>query len=217
MPVKPANEDTKTIILEILENFFPVDEHWNEPSVNKLYTEACSKFGLNHLPPESFGAKLNENPAVLMRNKEQFLLLEPTADKKILPFVTIDSSDDWVHFRIYVFLTGFDDNSEIWGVLFRYETDEGDGTPGDDVGKHDFCHAQICRALRKGGRQLTSCWVPDSDPAIPLDADNQIGLVLCMLTSIYGGRCMSRRSYPNGKKVWEHMKDIRAFRTLQTT
>ena len=85
----------------------------------------------------------------------------------------------------------------------------------DGSGKHDFCHAQLCRKINRQGKEVTPFWMLESDPAIPLDAENQIGLVLCMLTSIYGRQCVLRKFDGTAGKVWEEMKNIRALRLNQ--
>ena len=210
MRIKSAEPNTKQTIRQILEKFLPVHDHWSKPRFTEIFSAACDEFDLGCLEPADFGLKLTEHSDIAMRDKDHYVVLEPPEHQQFLPFVTLDSSDNWIHFRVYVLLAGLDENSKVQGVAFRYETDEGDGR-----GKHDYCHAQMCRSIRRGGRAVSPFWMLESDPAIPMEADNQIGLVLCMLTSIYGRQRVLGKFDRTDGQVWEQMKNIRALRPNQ--
>ena len=209
MPVQPAGDGVKATIRRILERFLSTDEHWHGPQFGPLFSAACDRFRLNCLESKAFDARLTEHPFLELRDKDHYFVLEPPEDERFLPFVTLHGNADWAPFRVYVLLASFDKDSEIQGVAFRYETDEGDGN-----GKHDFCHAQICRSIKPGGNVVTPFWMLESDPAMPLDADNQMGLVLCMLTSIYGRRNVLKKFDRTDGEVWEQMRTIRALRRI---
>ena len=210
MRIQSASPETKQTIRGILERFQPVHDHWSKPYFTEIYSAACNEFNLGCLQPTDFGSKLTEHQDVSMRDKDHYIVLEPPEHQQFLPFVTLDSADNWVNFRVYVLLAGLDENCKIQGVAFRYETDEGDGD-----GKHDYCHAQMCRSIRRGGRAVSPFWMLESDPAIPMEADNQIRLVLCMLTSIYGRQCLLDKFDPTDRSIWDHMRAIRALRPNQ--
>ena len=102
----------------------------------------------SHVNGQALHALLNGKSDVVMRDQRRFLFLEPIKDKTILPIVTLQSSDDWIHFRIYVLLTLLDDCFNLRAVAVRFETDEGDQELGGELGSHDFCHAQLCRSIK---------------------------------------------------------------------
>lgn len=211
MSVMAANEETRSTIRGILERFLSVSDHWVDARFGKLYSEACDLFQLNCQPPENFGFRFTESQNLSLRDKDHYYVLEPPENKRFLPFITLHSTADWVNFSAYVLLAAFDAQSEVMGLAFRYETDEGDGG-----GKHDFYHAQVCRSIRRDGPEVTPFLALDSDPALPLEADNQIRLVLCMLTSIYGRQYILEKFDRTDKDVWEQMRGMRALRRIQT-
>ena len=144
-----------------------------------------------------------------------YLDFEPTEDKRILPLVTMQSSQGWLHLSIYTLLTMLDDHDVLRSLAVRFETSEGD--PDDNLGKHDFLHAQLCNYIyNSDGRIIakakTPDWLPTSQPSFPLDADNQVGLVLCMLTSLYGGaHVLNKFSAAGDNKLREHLGRVRAL------
>lgn len=207
MPIKPANKATRNAISDILSRFLKDYNRQSDPwaeLLNKVY----ERYRFGDLDSSRLRSMLNKEDDVVMNTQNLFLHLEPTK-KGILPFVTLQSSDNWIHFRIYALLTILEDcNLQSLGI--RFETDEGDveGSPGS----HDFCHAQLCNNINKHVGGLSSSWVPESQPSIPLDADNQISLVLCMLTSLYGGAHVLKKLNPNGDRcLKKHLNNVRAL------
>ena len=205
MRIQTADNDTKSAVRQILQKFLAVDGR--DGKFNQIYGEAYAEFGINEISSEELGY-LFTSPDLNLRDQDRYFVLELPENKRFLPFVTLQSTDDWVHFRIYVLLAAFDNDSRIRGVAFRYETDEGE----DGSGKHDFCHAQLCRKISRYGKEVTPFWMLESDPTVPLEAKNQVSLVLCMLTSIYGRQSVLEKFYGTDGKVWEEMKTIRALR-----
>ena len=131
--------------------------------------------------------------------------------KTILRLLTLQTSNDWVHFRAYVLLTMLDQCDGLQALAIRFETDEGPQTNGV-TGSHDFCHAQLCQSINGKTRATTPSWLPESQPALPLDAEDQIGLVLCMLASLYGGRHVVERINTAGDgALRQHLKKVRAL------
>ena len=78
-----------------------------------------------------------------------------------------------------------------------------------------FATPTICRRIKRDGKEITPFLVLESDPAIPLEAKNQVSLVLCMLTSIYGRRKVLGSFHPDDKEVWEQMETLRALRRIK--
>jgi hypothetical protein len=70
-------------------------------------------------------------------------------------------------------------------------------SPGQDgeatASMHGYCHVQPChgvRTLKQGDRDLpgVNTTVPQGEPAFPLDAADEVDLLVCLLLSIYGLR-----------------------------
>ena len=212
MPIQPATTATRDIISDILSRFL-IDQELQIEHLTSLLDKVYNKYQLSQLDANGLNSMLNKSPDVAMMEQNQFLHLEPTGSKNILPFVTIQSSQNWLHFRIYALLTMLDEKSNLQTIAIRFETDEGGPVSGKKIGTHDFCHAQLCNWINKHVQVITPLWVPDSQPSIPLDADNQIGLVLCMLASLYGGKHVQSKFYePADRNLLEHLNSVRALR-----
>ncbi len=71
------------------------------------------------------------------------------------------------------------DNSVV-GLGYRFESP-------DIGGEHAFFHLQQIIELGNGTHALpTPQWIPQYKLAVPLDVKSDVGLLLCMLASIYG-------------------------------
>ena len=111
-----------------------------------------------------------------------------------------------------------DDNSALQALAIRFETDEGGRKPEEKIGAHDFCHAQLCNGINGRTQGSTPTWLPDSQPSFPLDADDQVGLVICMLTALYGGAHVLRKFGAAGDtQLRQHLMKVRALRGPSTT
>ena len=217
MPIKPIDAVTKRAIGDIL-LLFHEDNQTGDDSFNKFLSKVYAKYNVNAMDAGRFKSFLSNNLDIRMRDNFHYLQLELTKDKKILPLVTMHSTEEWVHFRIYTLLTTLDENLDIQALSIRYETDEGDAQRKMD-GSHDFCHAQLCNSISHRICATTPKWLPESQPSIPLDANDQISLVLCMLTSLYGGKQVRRRINDSGiRNVGKYLNKVRALsdRTIDT-
>lgn len=116
----------------------------------------------------------------------QFLYLEVVNDDRpLIPVVSFnyDFSEDREEFRLRVGLLGRTSEGSMVAAGFRFETREG------ATGIHRYYHAQMISSLglAKGSDPLLlDHWVPESQPAIPLEADNPLALLVCFLVSLYG-------------------------------
>ena len=198
-------------------------DFWSTPpgvTVNWMQFAAKSTkyFRSDPSTPNALSSLLLENVDVGMRDDNLFLNLELAERQKILPFVTLHSCKEWIHFRIYALLTVLDSDCCLQSFAIRFETDEGEPDSGSGSGAHDFCHAQLCSGIGKHLKEVTRLWVPESQPSIPLDTDNQIGLVLCMLTSLYGGRHVRSKFNRSGDSwLLNHLNGIRALRNPKSS
>ena len=162
--------------------------------------------------PRSLTGMFGAKQEIGLRDQNRFLYLVPTEDERILPFVTLHSDDKWRHFKVYVLLSMLDEKSRLKALVMRFETDEGDRNPSGKIGSHDFCHAQFCESINGIIQASTPSWMPTSQPSIPLDADNQISLVLCMLVSVYGGAFVKSRIDSAGiGGIQKHLDKVRAL------
>ena len=211
MPVNPADQAVRLAVADILSKFLSKHERIGGPlgtlreQVNKEYMP---------IPVEVHGLSglLGGSSELGLRAQHRFLFLEPVADKMILPLLTLETSNQWVNFRAYVLLTMLDQCAVLQALAIRFETDEGVPQTNGVTGSHDFCHAQLCRYINGRTRATTPSWLPESQPSLPLDAEDQIGLVLCMLTSLYGGRHVVERLNTSGDRdLRQHLKKVRAL------
>lgn len=211
MPIKPIDRETKKTIGDIL-LLFQKDHEAGDDSFNEFLYKFFTKYSVHTMDADQFRSFLCKYSEVRMRDDSHYLLLEQTKDKKIWPLVTMHSAGKWVNFRIYTLLTTLDENSDIQALSIRFETDEG-GHQSKGDGSHDFCHAQFCNSISNRVCATTPKWLPESQPSIPVDAEDQISLVLCMLISLYGGAHVRRRINDSGdRNILKHLKSVRAFR-----
>ena len=213
MTIKPANDTTKKHVSEILQKFMREAGQLSETH-QELLSQLYIKYQIGEVRAPELPSMIVERPEVVMRDSNKFMILEPTEDMKVLPLITMHSSDNWRHFRIYALLATTDPNSgsALQTLAVRFETDESHHTQESNDGAHDFCHAQLCNWISKHVQNVFPVWVPDSQPSIPLDADSQVTLVLCMLTSLYGGKLVRKKFYPPDKALLEHLEKVRALK-----
>ena len=212
----PKN-DMRIAIWDILSRFLRKYER-EDGHFATLRDKVYETYQPNFVDADTLHTKLCRDNDVEMRDQHLFLYFNPIESKKIVPLVTLQSSGKWDHFRIYTLLTMLDEKSELKALALRFETDEGGRRQEGEIGSHDFCHAQLCNSIGRRIRASTPPWFPDSQPSIPLDADNQVSLVLCMLTSLYGGAYVRRRfNASDGKGLQKHLNKVRALRASTTT
>ena len=211
MPIQPADRATRLATFDILSRFLADYDELKHEALASLRDGIYSEYNqLSAIGPDALHRQLNFLADVDMRDNRLFLYLEPTRNKKILPLITIHSSDCWIHFRIYALLTLLDDEAKLRALAVRFETDEGSQ---QTTGSHDFCHAQLCNSIDGYIFASTPPWLPDSQPSIPVDAENQVSLVLCMLTSLYGGdHVRSKLTGAGDRSLRKHLSEVRALR-----
>ena len=205
MPIAKAKWPTRLTVGKILVQFMR-DPQQGDAKFQGLAGRASSEYGMKPLDSSRLQEVVIKPPDVQMP-VDQYLLLEPTRRDYLLPLVTLQSSGEWEHFRIYTLLAKKHGANSVKSIALRFETDEGSGG-----GSHDYCHAQICRSIGKHPA-TNSSWLPESEPAFPLDASDQICLVLCLLTSLYGGHSVrSKLHRANINGVNTHLEHVRALR-----
>ena len=202
---------TRIAVANILRNFLR-DYGGGSSHYHQLHDRVVEKYLLQEIKYQTLERNLCSNDDLTLKEDRLFFFLEPVEDHRILPIVTLHSRNDWVEFRIYALLAMIDRNSSNLEVLaLRFETDEGEGRSTSDPGSHDFFHAQLCQTILRGVEATTPAWMPDSQPSFPLDAEDQIQLVLCMLTSVYGGRFVVRK-LGRDPSARSHLNKVRALK-----
>ena len=211
MPVNPADQAVRLAVADILSKFLSKHERSGGP-LAALRERVDEKYRPIPVDVHGLSGLFGGSPELDLRDQHRFLFLEPVADKKIIPLLTLETSNRWVKFRAYVLLTMLDQCAALQALAIRFETDEGVPQTTGTRGSHDFCHAQLCRYINGRTRATTPSWLPESQPSFPLDAEDQIGLVLCMLTTLYGGRHVVERINTTGDKALrQHLKKVRAL------
>ena len=176
MPIKCAKKAVRADISDILSGFLSEYSHM-QGHLAKIRDGIYAKyFQLKSLDAHGLNSMLCKYPEVEMMEKNLFLHLEPPRNKRILPLVTLQSSEDWIHFRIYALLTMLDENDDLKSLAIRFETNEEGISAAGKIGAHDFYHAQLCRSINGRVHALTPGWIPESQPSIPLDAEDHISL-----------------------------------------
>ena len=213
MPIKPADPETKNAIANILSKF--LSEHSKlKGELGVLHGKINDKYqGLSPLLPHQLIGILRDSSGVEMKEHKLVLYLDPIEKERILPLITIQSDHDWVHFRVYALLAKLNDAANLKSLAIRFETDEGDYKETGPKGAHDFCHAQLCNTISESIPVYAPEWLPDSQPSFPLDADDQVTLVLCMLVSLYGSReVRAKLNGPGIKNLEVHLNRVQALK-----
>ena len=209
MAIKRAKPADKTAVLDILEVFLARIEGRDIDAAVEPFLARIAAFGVKNLDMRSLRSMLNNPGGVGMKDSNLCVLLQATDREGIVPLLTFHGSRDWVNFRIYALLMKRDTKDQFQAFAIRYETDEG-GRDQMAKGVHDFCHAQLCTSITARLKATTDDWIPESQPSFPLDACDEVGLVLCMLVSLYGGRSVAERL--RHTKVRSHMMRLRALK-----
>jgi len=116
-----------------------------------------------------------------------FVFLPMVTKHRLLPVLNVayDLDRDHVRLQVVVFIEAGIKKHGPRAFGYRYEPPEG-------AGRHDFWHAQPILELRLYDdtyRQLPGSkdhWRPADTPSFPLDADQAVDLLLCLMISLYG-------------------------------
>jgi hypothetical protein len=117
----------------------------------------------------------------------------------LLPVVTVsyDFVNGSLQIRVGLFsLREVANGHRLRAVGYRFESPENTPYGGEgetEIGAHDYYHAQpimrLVKALpRSALGDSEARWVPESQPAFPLEAENALQLLACTLVTIYGRR-----------------------------
>lgn len=161
-----------------------------QPGVSEVYNAAQCHFGpLDYKALETFlptDAQLTANSYAGNR----YLYLPPL-DKNpttipILSFKYEFNGKEEVKLCLHLVTLH---NDEFHAFGYRFETQHPGGV---GVAAHDFQHAQLCTTYEGPGNSTNhyhNCppWMPTTQPSFPLPAKDYVGLLICLLVSLYGG------------------------------
>jgi hypothetical protein len=123
------------------------------------------------------------NQEVEFLKLHRFLYLRPIEEGgSFLPIMAVkchwDENNLEVRIRMGLFRLF---ETELKASGFRYETPEGEGD-------HNYYHAQLIFGFDKDTKRLQFCerWLPVTQPAFCLDANNPVSLLVGLLVSLYG-------------------------------
>jgi len=113
--------------------------------------------------------------------KNAFIYLPPTEKGPcIVPILSVEynyaTEPPEATLRIALFL--LDSKDDIKAIGYRFET-------ASRQGRHRYCHIQHIDGLGQNKFPPGVEWIPTEYPAFPLDAQDPIELVICMLVSLY--------------------------------
>jgi hypothetical protein len=87
---------------------------------------------------------------------------------------------------------------DIQAIGLRFEMSHG---PGD----HDYAHVQFVISMEKGAGDLPGApaWIPDTQPAIPLDSEpnDASALIICLIQSLYGPKVAAEKF----RSIWDYV------------
>ena len=180
-----VDDDPKGTISAFLTPFL-MGDRTSDGKYHKLLAKFYNRYPIGDVDAESIRSLVANGPDIRMLRANKFMHFIIVENEGMYPFVTMHSSGEWENIRIYVLFSRLDDNEELQSFAMRFESPESGRMESN--GLHDFFHAQLCDHISQNVKNICPSWVPCSQPSFPLDAKDDVSLVLCMLISIYGVR-----------------------------
>jgi hypothetical protein len=122
-----------------------------------------------------------------MLNKNAFIYLPPIENGGwLVPILRVEYNyaveTPELSLKVALFLISENDSQEtLKAVGYRFET------PHEQV-RHHYCHIQLVNGFDRDNKRWIlpgTEWVPTNYPAFPIDAQDPIELLVCMLVSLY--------------------------------
>lgn len=197
------DDDPKDTISALLTPFL-IGDRTSDGKYHKLLAKFYTRYPIGDVDAESIKSLVANGPDIRMLQANKFMHFRIVENEGMYPFVTMHSSDEWENIRIYVLFSRLDDNEELQSFAMRFESPESGRM--ESSGLHDFFHAQLCDHISQNVNNICPNWVPCSQPSFPLDAKDDVSLVLCMLISIYGVRDVIQKL--NSAGIYEYRRYI---------
>lgn len=169
---------------------------WNASSsidddTYNTYTELISNWmPLTEKDMEAFFPSNSKAVDIKLSTSRKALYLSPTINQPhLIPVVSLECIIDNTRADLKIRMMLIQKrNGALEGIGFRFEN-------GDNV--HAYYHAQLINEL-KGSKSGSNPviqhldWLPESEPAIPVKANDPVTLLLCSLISLYGFKNCSK-------------------------
>lgn len=132
----------------------------------------------------------NSQPSVDFSEHRNYLYLDPIESPLALPILTLKC--DFTHtipevsLRLGLFISDPGSVPPVKGLGFRFETPGGRSAENESI--HRYYHVQMFKSFQKGGSLLPGVppWLPAVQPALPLDCESPISLLITLMISLYG-------------------------------
>lgn len=107
----------------------------------------------------------------------------------LLPYLSVVADATLSEFRLLLLMFTVDNqagtlkNGILRSVGFRFES------PESEKGRHNYWHVQLTSSFKPNGGEYhpsTPSWLPNSSPAIPLDACSAASCVVALAVALYG-------------------------------
>jgi hypothetical protein len=181
----------------------PQDSYQKSEALSDLYAQVTKRMSPVHR--QDFDGLLSDGvPKLDLRGTRRPLMLRPVEKEHgLLPavFVHFDSTEE-VDKTGKHFLKGVQCGVVV--ALFKWGDPNGTRREEDvralglrcelshGAGDHDYAHVQFVKTLVRNNDKLLGAphWLPDTHPAIPLDADpsDAGALIIAVIQSLYGAR-----------------------------
>lgn len=160
--------------------------------------------------------------ALNLVGEHRLILLPPLLkDRHLVPYLTLYYDGEGTIdscCRLYVLLLGYNRNqngrNEVHGIGFRIESPERncqvDGQHQQDIGMHDFYHAQFILNMNRDrwpNFYRTFPCLPDSQPSFPLWATHPFDALLNLILTLYGAKYYLYFLRKYGSKISGAMSD----------
>ena len=184
-----AQTAMKQIVLALSREYDQWKDQRRSDGVRRAYEICDDLYSSWTIATEKQIEALFSNSIGHLPNAKAFIYLRPVRQMTnwIVPVLTLsfDFEADLHYMRLRLMLFTKDQRKNaLQAIGFRFESPESEGD-----GLHNYYHAQIISLFDKDNA-LTAppCpeWLPVTQPAFALDATSPLGLLVCMLVSLYG-------------------------------
>lgn len=198
LPVSPtALSPTQNVMKQIIMALWEEYNQWKDSDSAARVHEICEDLYVHwSLATQKQVEALFSKTSLELSSVHAFIYLKPVLQMAprtklsrswMVPLLTVscDFNSDFDHTRLRLMLFMKDQqHNKLQAIGFRFESPESEGD-----GLHNYYHAQLISAFDKDGIiTLPPCpvWLPVTQPAFALDATSPLGLLICMLVSLYG-------------------------------
>jgi hypothetical protein len=143
----------------------------------------------------------SENNVTASFPESRYFYLTPVTDRRIMvPRIQLkcDFGRNIPEIRCRLELFLLDDDLDIHSLGYRYESPEGTGI-------HHYYHVQLTQPPTASSPLV---WLPEVQPAFPIDADGPVELLLALLVSLYGRDYLGKILNANIWNLEKHIQNL---------